>query len=293
MPPQVTAGLGSLPGCLPAAHWAAGEALLRNLPLRLVHAWILLAPPAGAIPPKPERDQNYWARRIVDDTATELCRTHPGLRVGTDLRADETAPALLTAAEESELLVLGSRGPGTLGGALLGSVGRQVLARAARPVTLVRDDARHDGRGSGDGPADVVVGLALRRPCEELLEFAFDAAARRGGALRAVHALHRPPLEGRAQRVLAPSPAGRAREEGEAALDSALRPWREKFPGVRVVAEVTAEGAARAVVRAAAGTGLLLLGRHGPEPTAVPHIGPVAHAALHHAPCPVGVVPYR
>ncbi|MCP9207652.1 universal stress protein [Streptomyces sp. NEAU-Y11] len=271
MRPPITVGIDGFPESPPAAHWAAREALLRDVALRLVHAWILLAPTdpdvtSGEDIPRGD-DQNYWARRLLSDTVGELRAAHPELRVTAELVPQETVPALLAAGRDAEMLVLGSRGRGTIGGFLLGSTGRQTLARGTRPMVLVHAD-------DGGRNADVTVGLGLRRASDEVLEFAFDAAARRGGSLRAVHA-----------------GAHRADPDATAALSAALLPWRDKYPRVPVAEEITSERAGRGVVRAAAGSGLLVLGRDGAGHGGGPRLGAVTHAAVHHAPCPVAVVP--
>ncbi|MEU4893875.1 universal stress protein [Streptomyces sp. NPDC044780] len=271
----ITVGVDGFPESPRAAHWAAREALLRDLRLRLVHAWSLLSPAAPAF--SPEEDRNYWAQRLLTDLVGELRDAHPGLRVTAELVPRETVPALLAAARDAEMLVLGSRGRGTPGGFLLGSTGRHLLAYGERPVVMVHAD---------DSPltADVTVGVSLRRPDEAALRFAFDAAARRGGVLRAVHA---------------DADAAAAEESGPAdaaggptdALDAALRPWREKYPGVPVAEVLVPERPPPGMVHAARGSGLLVLGREEREPGPVPYLGSVIHAAVHHAPCPVAVVP--
>jgi nucleotide-binding universal stress UspA family protein len=48
------------------------------------------------------------------------------------------APALLAAAEEAELLVVGSRGHGGFAEALLGSVSQHCVQHAACPVVIIR-----------------------------------------------------------------------------------------------------------------------------------------------------------
>ncbi|MCG0286001.1 universal stress protein [Streptomyces sp. PSAA01] len=256
----------------PAAHWAAREALLRDLRLRLIHAWNPPSPEAPALPH--EGALNYWAQRFVTDLVGELRDAHPGLRVSAELVPCETVPALLDAARDAEMLVLGSRGRGTPGGFLLGSTGRHVLAHGERPVIMVHADDR-------PLTADVTVGVRLRGASEETLRFAFDAAARRGGALRAVHA-------GAGTGTGAPEAEEAAAAD---ALDAALRPWREKYPGVPVAEALTSERPALGVMHTAPGSGLLVLGREETEPDPVPQLGSVIHAAVHHAPCPVAVVP--
>ena len=285
MEPVITAGLDGSSESLAAARWAAGEAQLRNRPLRLMHAWILLAPPG------PEgtatSDQNYWSRRLVDDAEQVVHEQFPGLPVVKDLVADDPGEALVAAAEQSEMLVLGSRGLEALTSYFLGDTGLHVMARAEHPVVLVRADDRTPAAGSGK----VVLALHLHGPCDELVEFAFDTAARRGVAIGAVHGLHRHPH--------IHAPWGRSAESERDLTDEklhemreALRPWREKYPSVPVEEKVLEQAAARAVVHASEGSALLVIGRRRHHHRIGPHIGPVLQAAVHHAPCPVAVVPH-
>lgn len=81
-------------------------------------------------------------------------------------------------------------------------------------------------------------------------------------------------------------------QDAQKHLGQALRPWREKFPGVEVADSIALESPAKAVVGAAAGAGLLVVGRRKHRPVLAPRLGPVAQAAIHHARCPVAVVPH-
>ncbi|MFE9008060.1 universal stress protein [Streptomyces sp. NPDC007875] len=76
-------------------------------------------------------------------------------------------------------------------------------------------------------------------------------------------------------------------------LDEVLRSWREKLPRMDVRDEVRLESPAMAVVRAAADRDLLMAGGRKRPPALGPRLGPVAQAAVHHAPCPVAVVPHE
>ncbi|MFJ5814308.1 universal stress protein [Streptomyces sp. NPDC093108] len=290
MEPVVTVGLDGSPESLAAARWAADEADRRRLTLRLLHAWPLLVPEPSQVPA--EMDQNYWARRIVHKARTELQRSHPGLSVVGSLVADDAQHALLRAASESEMTVLGSRGLVPLESYFLGDISLPVVARADRPVVLVRAGA--DGHGPHPVPAvkgRVVVALKLHGPCDGLLEFAFTDATARGVPLRVVH--------GQSLPVAAYAPWGVdhdvAEEIAQGArkrLDRVLRPWRDRFPHVEVDDRIVLESPARAVVSAAPGAGLLVVGRRERRPAPAPHLGPVAQAAIHHAHCPVAVVPH-
>ncbi|MFF8670042.1 universal stress protein [Streptomyces sp. NPDC015242] len=158
MPRTVTAGVDGSPESLAAAEWAAREALLRDLPLRLVYAWEwqppAYVPTAGLpVPVPPTEQQRVAARRLLDETRERLARRHPGLGIDADEIPGQPAAALLKAAEEAELLVLGSRGLSRLAGYLVGSVALSVLAWSARPVVLVRAGEHREGALAADASA--------------------------------------------------------------------------------------------------------------------------------------------
>lgn len=288
MQPVVTVGLDGSRESLAAARWAADEAEKRKLTLRLLHAWPLLAP--APVHTAAEVDQNYWARRLVHTAQAELQTRHPGLAIVGNLVPEDAREALLRAASDSEILVLGSRGLEPVPSYFMGDVSMPVVARAERPVVLVR--AEPTEQGPSPAPASrVVVALKLRDSGEELLDFAFHTAAARGVALLAVH--------GRSVPLHARTPWGADHEvteemtkDAKKELGKALRPWHEKYPQVEVADSVRLASPAKAVVQAAEGAALLVVGRRKHRHGVAPHLGPVAHAALHHGRCPVAVVPH-
>ncbi|MFJ1530962.1 universal stress protein [Streptomyces mirabilis] len=290
MEPVVTVGLDGSPESLAAGHWAADEAERRRLSLRLLHAWPLLAPEPPRAPA--EVDQNYWAKRIVHNARAELQASHPGLSIVGNLVAEDAQDALLQAASESEMTVLGSRGIGAVGSYFLGDISMPVVARADRPVVLVRAETRGAGSRPAPGKAGgVVVALKLHGPSDDLLEFAFVSAAARGVPLRAVHGRSLP-LHAHVPWGTDHAVAEEITQDAHKHLSLALRPWREKFPGVEVEDHVALESPAKAVMQAADGAGLLVVGRRKHVPGPAPRLGPVTQAAAHHARCPVAVVPH-
>ncbi|MFJ9832928.1 universal stress protein [Streptomyces sp. NPDC101169] len=281
----VTAGLDGSPESRAAVEWAAREAQLRRLPLKIVN---VREPGAAESAGSPV------------EAAEGVRLRHPGVEVVTDRFTGDPAEALTEAADAAELTVLGSHGLGTVGGFLLGSVSLAVIARAERPVVLVRageqaaDEHRPDPTGVPSAGAPflpVVLGLDTGAPDDTLLEFAFDAAARRDTALRVVHGWNEPhgsvhPLQGDAG-------AQAAHARGQAAvLTELLRPWLQKFPDVQVIEASRCGSAARVLVGAARDAALVVVGRKvrtGPLGTRVGH---VTHAVLHHVEAPVAVVPH-
>ncbi|MFD7766129.1 universal stress protein [Streptomyces sp. NPDC059787] len=149
----------------------------------------------------------------------------------------------------------------------------------------------------------MVLGLRTDRPCDELIGFAFDAARRRDTGLRVVHAFRTPfsPASAPAASLVSAAPEGpapvprpraQAPADEERTLTAVLRPWREKYPTVPVTETVTEGRATVALVRATRNAGLLVAGRRTTGHRAGARTGPVTHAVLHRAGCPVAVVPH-
>ncbi|MFF4793957.1 universal stress protein [Streptomyces sp. NPDC001276] len=285
----ITAGVDGSEESLAALAWAAREAERRGLPLRLVRAWrheVHDAFDAG------DRDtQRQWVRESVAGAARTVTERHPGLTVTADAVEDDAVPALLGAAAESEALVLGSHGRGALVGFLVGSVGQQVIAGTERPVVLVRTGDRPAAEAAG---REVVVGQqGAPEDSAAALEFAFETAGARGAGVRAVRAWTLPP-------VFAYSPgslklldeAGGLEPYERKALAAALQPWRERFPDVPVVEHVEMGSAGQVLLAAAEHAQLLVVGRRARRTAVGARIGSVASGMLHHAGCPVAVVPH-
>ncbi|MDX3308761.1 universal stress protein [Streptomyces sp. NPDC054884] len=288
MQPVVTVGLDGSPASLAAARWAADEAEKRRLTLRLLHAWSLLAPEPARLPS--EVDQNYWAKRLVHTAQAELQTRHPGLTVVGSLVAEDAHEALLQAAADAEMLVLGSRGMEAVESYFMGDVSLPVVARAERPVVLVRSDPTDEERAPGP-PARVVVALKLHTPGDGLLDFAFHTAAARGAPLVAVHG-RSVPLHARMPWGADHAVTEEMTKDARTALSDALRPWQEKYPQVEVVESIRLASPGKAVVQAAEGAALLVVGRRAHRRGTGHHLGPVAQAAIHHGHCPVAVVPH-
>ncbi|MEU3338328.1 universal stress protein [Streptomyces sp. NPDC002144] len=292
LPPVIAAVDGSAES-LAAAEWAAREAVRRERLLRLVHVWNWHprqdeGEPATAA-------QRHLARRALRQAEERVRRTCPGVRVEDEQMEGPATAALLKAAEETDLLVLGSRGLSGFTGFLVGSVALGVVARAACPVVLVRaDEGAADERFAGDtgGVGDVVLGIDPTGPCDEVIEFAFEAARSRGARLRAVYAWQPPSPIGLGTGDIGLLAGPRRAEEWLGFLSAVLQVWREKYPGVEALETVTEGRARSALLRAASGAGLLVVGRRVTDRPAGPRTGPVTHAAIHHVGCPVAVVPH-
>jgi len=80
--------------------------------------------------------------------------------------------------------------------------------------------------------------------------------------------------------------------EERSQLTARLAPWREKFPDATVVEQVTTGPAAQVLLSVATHSQLTVVGRWRHASRLTWKLGPVAHAALHHVPGSVAVVPH-
>ncbi|MFI6409430.1 universal stress protein [Streptomyces sp. NPDC050548] len=297
----VVAGLDGSPESRAAAEWAAREAELRGLSLKVVHVWEPAPDPLAQAPLLGAETQQHWSQRIPREAGEGLRLRHPGLDVTEDQVTGTPADALLDAAKDAELLVLGSRGLSGVGGFLVGSVGLSVVAHAELPVILVRageqpaDEHETDPAGSPstDTPyRPVVLGLDADTPADAVIEFAFAEAARRGTGLRVVYGWNLPPYYAYGLAMDAGLNDELSREE-TTALTEALSPWRQKHPDIQVALEPRVGSAADHLVDASREASLVVIGRRIRRGALGAHIGPVAHGVLHHAVAPVAVVAHK
>ncbi|QYC39059.1 Universal stress protein [Nonomuraea coxensis DSM 45129] len=266
---------------LEAAAWAGAEAALRRTPLTVAHVvarWVC------------EDESSRYAevgRWLREGGATVLAaaeervrRENPYVEVRTELLPGDPRAALIEAAADAELLVVGSRGIGGIRGLLVGSVAHGVAAHARTDVVLV--PARPAGAAGARG--EIVAGVDGSPDGLRALDFALAEAGRRGVPLRAVHGWAWPQVTG----------FGPADPDSEQDVLRELRTLvaerRERHPGVAVVTEVVHGHPVEVLKEAAAGADLLVVGSRGHTYFAGLVLGSVSQALLHHAPCPLAVV---
>jgi nucleotide-binding universal stress UspA family protein len=196
--------------------------------------------------------------------------------------------ALPALAGDAALLVLGHRGRGGFAGMLLGSVALRILARARCPVAVARGGRREMNRVLvGIDVDDVARGHAP-------LGFAFTEAVLRGAGLAVLHV-----WEDRG--YFSPDPMGASTRDHPTTLDSEqherlealLDPWRRAHPDVAVDVVIEGGSASRGLVDASGYADLLVVGgRPHSEPEGM-QVGGLAYVLLHHAYCPVVIVPEK
>lgn len=145
---QIVVGVDGSNGARRALEWAVEEARLRKSRLLAVHAWH--APPlvSGAGPFDAPITLDAETLEQIEASAEKLLENEldavdtSGLEVERLVVLRTPADALLEAARDADLLVVGTRGHGGFTGLLLGSVSQQVSHHASCPVVIVPSSER-------------------------------------------------------------------------------------------------------------------------------------------------------
>jgi nucleotide-binding universal stress UspA family protein len=139
-PNRVVVGVDGSEESKHAVRWAAAEADLHGVELRIVHAWEY---PYVVVTTRESqaRDLMQVDAACVLDDALALGREVCGSAVTGNLVAGGPASGLLGSVLDGDLLVLGSRGRGALRAGLFGSTVNSVLDGASVPVAVLRRDA--------------------------------------------------------------------------------------------------------------------------------------------------------
>ena len=281
---QLVVGVDGSGAAAAALDWAVAEARARRCGLRAVYAYGEftegLAMVYGRLP-EPDRAEVVAAsQQLLDAALSRVAELDATLPVTGAIIEKAPPRALLDEAAHAGLLVIGSRGLKAFGAAVLGSVGAAVAGRAACPVVVVRGAKVRPGKD-----AAVVVGVDATDATPAVLRFAFEHASRHALALRVVLCWRREPLTELAWRPASPPP------QAERWLAESLAGWREQYPEVAVRGEIVRDQAAAGLVGAAQDQRLLVVGARGRHSLAGTLLGSVSQAVLHHATCPVAVVP--
>lgn len=285
----IVAGYDGSPGSDEALRWAVEEAKMRGCVLTVCQAWapryLALLGDAAVYDLARQRGETILAcgvRRAEASLGTKSVTSLP-------VRGPAVA-VLRELSTTAEMVVLGARGygdddddgspnasgPGGCGvrGTGLGSVAWQVAGHARGPVVVVRGKWRLPHHN----PGPVVAGADGSASSDSVLRFAFQEARLRDTQLVAVCALADTP---------ASLGAGSCVRED---FDRALEVQEKAHPEVPVVPHVSPGSARTALLDAAAGAQLLVVGARGRGGLGGMSLGSVAHIMLYHAPCPVAVL---
>jgi nucleotide-binding universal stress UspA family protein len=269
----IVAGYDGSPGAAQALRWAAREAWARGTTLTVCLAW---TPDHMELPTESalcdlarQHGQEVLTRGLpYAESVLGPDRVHP------DLAAGPAAQVLCERSRAADMVVAGSCGHGELPGLRLGSVSWQVAGHAFGPVVVVRGA----WRPANQVPGPVVLGADGSPAGQAAITFAFEEAALRDVPLVTVCAL-----------TDAPGRLGESHQVEED-FDHALAVAAKEHPDVSVVRQVLPGTPRAALLSAAAGAQLLVVGARGRGGFDEMSLGSIAEAVLLYAPGPVAVV---
>ncbi len=292
----IIVGVDGSPSSDRAVAWAAREAGMRNIPLDIVH--IIATPPWGLVslsggPLPPLAGNNDWrekecadiisaAIRVVEQNAPELPRT----QVRAEVYFGATIPTLADLSKDAMMIVVGSRGHGTVGRLLLGSVSTGLVHHAHCPVAVIHDEYPVAALKPSQLP--VVVGIDGSPASELATAIAFDEASWRRVHLVALHSWSHgevadiPSLEWSALEKVA-----------QEALAERLAGWRERYPDVAVQRRIVYTNPALHLLEEAESAQLVVVGSHGRGGFSGMLLGSVGAAVVQAAGVPVIVARQR
>lgn len=258
----VVVGLDGSPSSAAALKVAAAEALARDVPLRIVHAyvWPLLYACLINLPYRPgEWEPAQSAVEKVEAVARRVRSAHPHLLIQTAVTAGSGGPVLAAESARAALVVVGARGAGGIAGLLGGPTVDYLSAHAQCPVLVVSE-----GQAPMADGGHVCVGVDETPDSLAALRFACAWAQRHHASVEAVHVGLDLPAIGRPNHA----------------------------PGVSVRPMlITGVNPAAGLLAAGRSARLLVLGAHHPRRRNGPPLGPVGRRLLRHCACPVVLMP--
>lgn len=135
----------------------------------------------------------------------------------------------------------------------------------------------------------IVAGIDGSPEARNAFEWAMQEAELRGAEIEAVHA-YSAPWDYWAAPV-PPVPITEVEEAQEKLVKQEIADASERHPNVRITQHIVNEIPARALIDRAKGASLLVVGSRGRGGFTGLLLGSVSQQVIHHAPCPVVVVP--
>lgn len=271
-----------------ALRWAVREAELHGVELHAVLTWGLLDQhhPGG----ESRFDDAYdlaHAEAALDSYVTKAVGSPPPVPITLRPINDLPARGLLDAAAgEDALLVIGSRGRGGFKGLLLGSVSQQCLHHATSPVAIIRAGTELPNHQ----PGRIVVGVDGSDTARRALAWAAEEARVRGAQLEVVHTWQIPYAGGYPYALGAPD-LDQIEQAARALLDEMVDALDESQLVEPAERNAASGDPAAVLLDVAQAADLLVLGSRGVGGFTGLLLGSTAHHVVHHATCPVVVVP--
>ena len=287
---SIVVGTDGTPAALRAVQWGAEQAQLQGRGLTLVHATRQEGAKPTTLRTVGDGQDIVWADDSLRASHILLRKAHavaeavaPSVDIQSASIPGEPHQVLASASETAHLLVLGSRGRGSVRSHLFGSVSAHVAKTARCPLVVVRPSE------PGSLKDGVVVAADATAESTPVLEFAFQQASLHGVPLTVLHCVY----------DVAVSVTGMAGGYVEALPDiderarmvaESMAGLSEKYPDVHVTQEMARGLVEDCLAAHPRPWDLIVVGRH-PVHGLRWLAGTTAVDVLEHAKSPVAVVP--
>lgn len=264
-----------------AVRWAAREAVMRQVPLMVMHAYApaIIDSHDPQLQARITKWQRHQGRRVVADAldiVAEVAKTHmPVLK--TDIISSRAVPALVDASKDAQIIVVGSRGNGRLDRPVLGSVSTGLCHHSHCPVAVIHGDVV-----SAPDQRPILLGVDGSPASEAATAIAFDAASRRGVGLVALHAWS----DAGVYTLLGPD-WHTFQHIAEEVLAERLAGWQEQYPDVRIERKLVCDEPAYWLITESDNAQLVVVGSHGRGGFASMLLGSVSTAVAQSVTVPV------
>jgi nucleotide-binding universal stress UspA family protein len=282
--PRVIVGVDGTEGSIEALRWAAHDAARRSWPLHVITCAELPvsveAVLVGADVSGSSMDATVREFGAVNERAVHLARSFGlALEVTGETVLGSAGYAVVSAASDDDLVVVGATShPGRIND-LLGSVATVVAHRAHGPVVVVHGA---DRRPAAIGR--IVVGID-GSPCgDEALMWAVEEAMRSGAELELLHAWSYPYASGR---TMPNDPRHEMRLDAMRTLERAELRAKGFCESLRVHSIVSEDSPANAIIEAGRNADLIVVGTRGRGGFASLMLGSVSRTVAQHATVPV------
>lgn len=216
----------------------------------------------------------------LDRAAARVRAAVPGLAVSSTILRGLPHEALVTAGLGSDLLVIGTNKTSPLAGIMHGTLALKVAGQSSCVTVVVPVNW-------AQGTGQVVAGWDDDPTSEAALDFAAAEASRSAAGLMIVHTWTAAPTSVETPAVIIEQIVSTNRS----LLATAAHRIEQAYPDLSVTQGLHPGSAAVAIVRAAHGASLVVVGSRGRGAIAGFFLGSVSHDVLLNMPAPVAVVP--
>lgn len=285
----ILVGVDGSPESEAAIRWATNEAIMRDQPLTLMHAIppVVVSWPVAYLEVSFVESQEVSAREVIEK-AQKTVQASAGQSqpppVCIEMRHADAPSALVIGSRDAYMTVVGSRGMGALGRAILGSVSSGLVHHGHGPIAIIHAEESQ----TPDVASPVLLGIDGSPASEDATTLAFDEASRRGVDLVALHAWSDVgvlPVLGMDWH--------KYEDEGHEVLAERLAGWQERYPDVHVVRRIVCDQPARWLIDESRQAQLVVVGSHGRGGFSGMMLGSVSSKVAQAAKVPVIVVRSR